>query len=341
MGVKDKIKSLIEEKKIITAIQLARFLGVTRQYASRLLKILVNSDELIKSGSTRSSRYTLPKYFDELGTVKIARRIINKEVKEHEVMEQMFSGFPAIMMAPEHIQGILRYAFSEMLNNAVEHSRSDIIEIEMIQEGKILRFAINDFGIGVFKNVMKQRHLANELEAMQDLLKGKTTTAPKAHSGEGIFFTSKVADRFVLESFGHRLLIDNTIPDVFFQEQKPSKNGTRVIFSITSNSRRHISDVFNKFQAEPGSFAFDKTEIRVRLFTMGTIHISRSQARRILTGLNKFKLIILDFKDVPNIGQAFADEVFRVFKNKHPDIKIETINANESVRFMIERVALS
>src|SRR3989344_4094982 len=341
MGVKDKIKSLIEEKKIITAIQLARFLGVTRQYASRLLKILVNSDELIKSGSTRSSRYTLPKYFDELGTVKIARRIINKEVKEHEVMEQMFSGFPAIMMAPEHIQGILRYAFSEMLNNAVEHSRSDIIEIEMIQEGKILRFAINDFGIGVFKNVMKQRHLANELEAMQDLLKGKTTTAPKAHSGEGIFFTSKVADRFVLESFGHRLLIDNTIPDVFFQEQKPSKNGTRVIFSITSNSRRHISDVFNKFQAEPGSFAFDKTEIRVRLFTMGTIHISRSQARRILTGLNKFKLIILDFKDVRNIGQAFADEVFRVFKNKHPDIKIETINANESVRFMIERVALS
>ena len=71
---------------------------------------------------------------------------------------------------------------------------------------------------------------------------------------------------------------------------------------------------------------------------MGTIYISRSQARRILVGLEKFESIILDFTRVPTVGQAFADEIFRVFKNKYPKKKIIAINTNEAVKFMINRV---
>ena len=37
------------------------------------------------------------------------------------------------------------------------------------------------------------------------------------------------------------------------------------------------------------------------------------------------------------IGQAFADEIFRVYKNKNPDIQIIPINANADVEFMIKR----
>ena len=66
-------------------------------------------------------------------------------------------------------------------------------------------------------------------------------------------------------------------------------------------------------------------------------HISRSQARRVLEGLDKFLHIILDFDGVKNIGQAFADQIFRVFKNKYPDIKITPINMNEEVSFMVNR----
>jgi len=65
--------------------------------------------------------------------------------------------------------------------------------------------------------------------------------------------------------------------------------------------------------------------------------ISRSQARRVLTGLEKFKEITLDFSDVETIGQGFADEVFRVWKNNHPDIKINYQNTNENILFMIKR----
>ncbi|MCX6812338.1 MAG: STAS-like domain-containing protein, partial [Candidatus Berkelbacteria bacterium] len=120
----------------------------------------------------------------------------------------------------------------------------------------------------------------------------------------------------------------------------PTK-GTKVSFNISLTSKKHLIDLFKHFQSDLGDFAFDITEIQVKLFTMGTIHISRSQARRILSGMEKFETIILDFDRVPIVGQAFADEIFRVFQNKHPKIKIVTKNMSESVEFMVERARIS
>ena len=338
MDTREKALQFIKSAKVTKSLEVAAALGVSRQYASQLLRILVNSGEVVKVGSTRSARYTLPQLADELGLRKSTRRFLSKGLKEHEVLESLLAEFSAFRQAPENVQSLLRYAFSEMLNNAIEHSTSSHIDIELIEDGRTIRFIINDFGVGVFRNVMKKRDLKSEFEAMQDLLKGKTTTSPQAHSGEGIFFTSKTADRFVLESFGRRMVVDNVIHDVFFENQKPSKRGTRVIFSVSKDSKRHLNDIFRKFQVDSQTPAFDKTEIHVRLFTMGTIYVSRSQARRILTGLEKFKSVILDFDRVPSVGQAFADEIFRVFKNKHPEISIDPVNMQEAVRFMIGRV---
>jgi len=57
-----------------------------------------------------------------------------------------------------------------------------------------------------------------------------------------------------------------------------------------------------------------------------------------MSGLDKFKTIVLDFDKVTTVGQAFADEIFRVFQERHPAINIVPINMVEPVRFMIERV---
>lgn len=337
MDRKQEIKEFIREKKRASSPEIARHFGFSRQYASQIMRSLLRAGQLVKFGSTRASYYTLPELIDEIGPKAIKRRLKNKDIKEHEVFNSFISAFPAFGATPENVQSIVHYAFSEMLNNAIEHSRSKNIEVKMESNG-LIRFVVDDFGVGVFRNVMRQRRLNSELEAMQDLLKGKVTTDSKAHTGEGIFFTSKVADRFVLESFGYRIIVDNTIPDVFFQEEKRINRGTRVIFSIARNSDRRLNKIFEMYQSKPGNYAFDKTEVRVRLFTMGTFYISRSQARRILVGLEKFRKIILDFERVPNVGQAFADEIFRVFQSRHPAISIEAINMNETVRFMIERV---
>lgn len=338
MDIKPKIKEFLKVKKRATSTEIARHFGFTRQYASQVLRVMTNAGETIKFGSTRSAFYTLPELMDEIGPSAAHRRLKNQNIKEHEVFDGLVAAFPVFRTALENVRSIVQYAFSEMLNNAVEHSRSKNIEVKMEREGDIIRFAVSDFGVGVFRNVMRQRHLKSELEAMQDLLKGKITTDPKAHTGEGIFFTSKAADRFVLESFGYRMIVDNTIHDVFFQEEKRINRGTRAIFSISTASNRYLNKIFEQYQSEPGSYAFDKTEVRVRLFTLGTVYVSRSQARRILVGLEKFKKVIFDFDRVPNIGQAFADEVFRVFQSRHTEISIVPVNMSETVRFMVGRV---
>ncbi len=311
----------------------------SRQYISKIVNELVIEKKLMKSGSTAGATYATPDNIEEFGDFA-ALLLDNKDLEEDRVMEKVEIRAPFFFKLSDNVRNIFDYAFSEMLNNAIEHSESNKIGIEVKKQHKMLHFEIRDFGIGVFKNIMEKRKLNSEMEAMQDLLKGKTTTAPQAHSGEGIFFTSKVADLFSLESYNYVLTIDNQINDVFFGKSEcRSKKGTSVKFAIKIDSDKRLIKIFQKFQTDKEEMAFDKTKIQVKLYALKTVHISRSQARRVLTGLEKFKTIIFDFYKVPMIGQAFADEIFRVFKKKHPKIKMDSINMNEAVEFMVKRVS--
>ena len=101
--------------------------------------------------------------------------------------------------------------------------------------------------------------------------------------------------------------------------------------------RKELQDVFNQYTEK--LFEFGSTEIKVELYQEGEGHtfVSRSQAKRILYGLDKFKKIILDFKNIDAIGQGFADEIFRVWQKKHQNIDIKSINTNKDIEFMVKR----
>lgn len=309
--------------------------AVSREYVTRILRRLVAERLLVKAGRTRGATYALAEAIESLRPT-VRRRLQNRNVDEDGVLDSLSRAAPFIPHLPEHIRQIFAYAFTEMLNNAIEHSHSPTIDVAVWKDNGNLLFAVRDFGIGVFRNVMQQRGLASELEGIQDLLKGKTTTAPHAHSGEGIFFTSKVADEFILESFEYRLRIDNTIQDTFIDRPRRRRRGTHVLFRIGRNSKRRLEDVFRVYTEEAAEPAFDRSEVKVRLFAEGP-YMSRSQARRLLAGLDRFRSVLLDFEGVTSVGQAFADEIFRVFARRHPHVAIEVKNMNEIVRFMIER----
>ena len=66
--------------------------------------------------------------------------------------------------------------------------------------------------------------------------------------------------------------------------------------------------------------------------------ISRSQGKRVVARIELFKTVLFDFTDVSTIGQAFADEIFRVFASDHPEIDIFPLKANSEVKRMIGRV---
>jgi anti-sigma regulatory factor (Ser/Thr protein kinase) len=339
---KAKIIQEVREKGVVRSSDFIASFDVSRQYVSKLLSSLVDENVLIKIGSTKSAFYTTEEYIKEnphIAPHTYSKILINKKLEEHKIFNDIEKQFLPALKISENVKSIFEYAFSEMLNNAIEHSTSKRIRIFVSLNNDILTFVVDDYGIGVFRNIMQKKGLNSEMEAIQDLLKGKTTTAPKLHSGEGIFFTSKVGDEFILDSYGNQFIANNVIKDIFVKKVKGQKQGTKVTFRININDRHHLNDVFKKYtnMGDNSDYGFDKTEIRVKLYTMGGVHISRSQARRVLSGLDKFKIVVMDYDKVPMVGQAFADEIYRVFKIKHPEIDVQDMNMNESVKFMVER----
>ena len=65
--------------------------------------------------------------------------------------------------------------------------------------------------------------------------------------------------------------------------------------------------------------------------------VSRSQAKRVLARLPRFKEVLLDFEGVEAIGPAFADQIFRVFAAEHGDVHLSPVRANEQVKQMVDR----
>ena len=118
--------------------------------------------------------------------------------------------------------------------------------------------------------------------------------------------------------------------------KKKNLLGTEVFFTISKRSRRKLDKIFFEFAPQEFDYQFERTRVLVRLFHQN--YVSRSEAKRLLYGLNKFKQITLDFKGVNSIGQGFADEIFRVFSDSHPNIEIKVVNIHPGLETMIKHV---
>ena len=341
MEIKDLILKKLKENGEVRSSEIVKDTGYSRAYVNRFFKELYEEGILILTGKANRAKY-IPadeKLIEkEIHSIQKIHKILNNlNLHEDEIFKNIKKSSGIIRGLNKNVSNILEYAFTEMLNNAIEHSVSKKIEIIIERKINNIIFIIRDWGVGIFNNIIAKKNLDNAMEAIQDLIKGKQTTAQKYHSGEGIFFTSKVADILTIQSSSKKIIFDNLIDDIFISDIKNIK-GTRVVFSINLNSKREIRKIFNKYT--DNNYKFSKTEIIIKLYEEGINYVSRSQARRVLVGLEKFKTIMLDFKDVDSIGQAFADEVFRVWKTKYPDINVIWRNTNENVLFMINRAQI-
>lgn len=239
--------------------------------------------------------------------------------------------------------GNLSFAFTEILNNAIDHSSGTTVSILLKKNGYIATAFIADNGIGIFRKIADALHLEEKRFAILELAKGKFTTDPDSHTGEGIFFSSKVVDNFMI---GSEDLMFYGLSDgaPYLDTSILPANGTNVLIQIKYDHAEPMRDVFDRFTQAPEDYGFSKTIVPVRLLEYGDerpLVVSRSQAKRLMIRFEKFQNIQLDFSGIDEIGQGFADELFRVFQNQHPNTRLIPINCNESVRAMIARVQTS
>lgn len=234
-----------------------------------------------------------------------------------------------------NVEKIWSYAFSEMINNVIDHSFAENVTVLISQDYSNTNVAIIDNGIGIFKKIKEHFNFPTIDEAICELFKGKLTTDSKNHSGEGIFFTSKLMDEFFILSdgkiftsnkFDNGFTVDFGIKDV---------TGTCVYMSLSNYTHKKPQDIFNEYSNVDGGFT--KTRIPLRnIFDASPV--SRSQAKRICYRLEKFNEISLDFDEIEWMGQGFAHQLFVVFQSEHPDIKITPENMNEDVEKMYKHV---
>jgi anti-sigma regulatory factor (Ser/Thr protein kinase) len=291
---------------------------------------LISNGKIIKTGVTRSARY----YLTESGPPpeKFNKILRLANLDESVVYDDLAMTLNLKSVLSFDQESIVHYGFTEMLNNAIDHSKTDKCEITVSLDAAKIDFKIRDRGIGVFHSIASRFSLEDEHAAMIELIKGKTTTMPDAHSGEGIFFTSKAADQFTLRSHNIQLVWDKFKDDVFVSQPRYSK-GTLVHFILSRSSRTKLETVFSRFAPKEFDFEFSKTKIMIKL--LKPEYISRSEAKRLVVNLDKFREVELDFKNVAQLGQGFADEVFRIFANKYPQTALKASNTNPSIQAMI------
>jgi len=185
-------------------------------------------------------------------------------------------------------------------------------------------------------------------DAITELFKGKLTTDPDRHSGEGIFFTSRIMDQFSIWSdgkiFAHNnhfdtLLNARDIETLKSFEEGDGKKGSTIVMRLSNFSEKQIREVFDMYTSPDGGFTITKIPIK-NTFENGR-PVSRSQARRLYHRFEDFEEVQLDFDGVESMEQGFAHELFVVFPKFHPQVKLKTINANAEVQKMINHVLAS
>ncbi len=243
---------------------------------------------------------------------------------------------PRLGDVPENVRSILGYGTTEMLNNVFDHSGATEVVVVVRRLAEEVEIYIEDDGVGIFTKLQREKGLEDPSHVALELAKGKLTTDPDRHTGQGIFFTARMCDKFLIWS-------DTTVcgqvdrGEWHVRDAEP-RPGTTVRMAVKLSSRLTPKQVFDEFFPKGAEDTFAKTRIDVsQLQQNGASLVSRSQGKRLLARCEEFREVVLDFRGIDSIGPAFADEVFRVFPAQHPEVVVRHENAGEEVLRMIER----
>lgn len=315
---------------------IAKIFNITPQAVYNHMKRLEKEERLVSTGRGKGKSYSL-------GIVRSYKVVLplTPEISEDTVWRNHFA-FIFEGLA-ENLVSICHYGFTEMLNNVIDHSFGESVYMYVLRDKEKIQMFVVDDGEGIFKRIARLCELSDERHAIMELSKGKLTTDPQNHTGEGIFFTSRMFDEFEIESqdltYSH--YDENSFDSLSDSAITIDEVGTMVVMVIDIATDRQIRDIFEEYTEDrdgDDTSQFNKTVIPVKLAQYGDEKlISRSQAKRLLTRIEKFKNVIFDFEDVSMVGQAFADEIFRVYANKNLDIHLVPVNMTIDVERMVQR----
>lgn len=324
------IDNVEKHPKDISRLTASKF-GISRQAVNLHLRRLVDEGALRPDGATSNRSYKLAPLVTWEKDYSIGDGLAEDRVWLRDIA-------PCLGQMPQNVTDIWHYAFTEMFNNALEHSEGSTVHVAIDRTAASTDLGVSDNGVGIFKKIQAALGLEDERHSVLELAKGKFTTDPANHSGEGIFFSSRMFDDFIIRSgevfFDHEFAADED----WIMKRDSRVMGTAVLMTLSNHTARTTKKVFDRFTSGGDDYGFTKTVVPVKMATYGDDNlVSRSQAQRLLARVDRFKVVVLDFDGIDAIGQAFADEAFRVFPNHHPEIDVLGIHMRSAVKRMVSR----
>jgi anti-sigma regulatory factor (Ser/Thr protein kinase) len=315
--------------------QLMQHLGISRRRAGHVLRKLVALQWLVAEGTPRKPLY-------RPGPLRqVVQRYALEGLQEDLPWRRDFAPFFAL---PAEVARMAQHAFTELLNNAVDHSGGSQVTVSMRQTPLQLQLLVSDDGVGLFERIAGSFAIDDPMLAMLELSKGKLTSLPQRHSGHGLFFSSRLADVFDIHAnrsaFQHRAWEA--------QAWRPGKAsaantrpGTSVYLAIALETPRTLDGVLKAHSDSGAGYDFARTRVPLHLIAGGASDaalLSRADARRAAQRLAQFKRAELDFTGVAHIGHGFADELFRVCARDNPELTLLPVGAVQQVAAMIDSV---
>lgn len=239
----------------------ARQLGLSTARISTQVRHLVASGYLDKSGTTRPT-YSLGR--NRRSVQRYVRRSLAEDVVWSSQLASVLRG-----LAP-NVFDIAHYGVTEMVNNAIDHSGAVHVTVAADLRDDVLHLVVADDGVGIFRKIAQALVLPDERLSLLELAKGKLTTDPRHHTGEGVFFTTRVFDEFRIVAndltYAHA---EGDAHDVLFDTDDLPPAGTAVFMAIATTSPRTLKQVFDAYSSGPDDYDFAKTVVPVRLARVG------------------------------------------------------------------------
>jgi anti-sigma regulatory factor (Ser/Thr protein kinase) len=311
--------------------RVARQFGLTPQAIQLHIKELLRSGDLIATGERRHRRYQLA-----VRSQSVREYPLDGSINEDLVWQQFVR--PQVTDLSPTEQELCHYGLTEIVNNAIDHAGAQTMQVTLTRTSASITLTVTDNGVGLFQKIATALGLTDPRQSLLELSKGKFTTDPQHHTGEGIFFTSRSFDRFTIRSSDLLFSHSSRSDDWMFEIEEKTFLGTRLAMGLILPAVRELKQVFERFSSGPDEYRFAKTHVPLKLATYGDEGLlSRSSAKRVLSRVDRFSEVLLDFANVRSIGQAFADEIFRIYAQANPSVQLIAINANEQVTQMIRR----
>jgi anti-sigma regulatory factor (Ser/Thr protein kinase) len=306
--------------------------GISRRSAGHVLRKMAAAQWLEAVGTPRKPLY-------RPGALRqVVQRYALSGLQEDRPWRRDFAPFFAL---PPEVARMAQHAFTELLNNAIEHSGGSQVTVSMRQTPLQLQLLVSDDGIGLFDRIAGSFAIDDPVLAMLELSKGKLTSQPQCHSGHGLFFSSRLADVFDIHAnrsaFQHRAWEH--------QAWRPGKAsaantrpGTAIYLAISLDTPRTLDAVLKAHSESGIGYDFARTRVPLHLIADQDALLSRADARRASLRLAQFARAELDFAGVAHIGHGFADELFRVYAREHPGVELLPVATSPQVTAMIDTV---